>query len=76
LHLLLESSFNLIEDRICRKNFNDDPKTILIIQNDSGMVLEYYYSCKSILITYLVVGDKSRDKGLAKNQPLPAQALK
>lgn len=58
--------FQLITDRIETKQFTDDPKTFLVLVRNAGMVVEYYHSCRCILITYIVVAERYRKKGLAR----------
>lgn len=58
--------FNIIRERINEKTFRDDPKTFLVLENSSGLIAEYYPSCGSILLTYIVVSENSRGKGIAR----------
>jgi len=58
--------FSHIKNRLCTKKFSDDSKTFLILEDFSGLLCEYYLSCRSIFITYIAIDEKSRGKGLAK----------
>jgi|GEM_PF-3724461 len=56
--------FDLILQRIETKTFQDDAKTFLLLEVNGGMVVEYYPSAKSLLITYIFVDETHRHKGI------------
>lgn len=58
--------FDIIISRIVENSYFTDPKTFLILCDEGGMVVEFYYSCKSVLLTYIVVNKAYRGKGIAK----------
>lgn len=56
--------FGLISERIRNNSFQDDPKTFIVLMSGGGMICEYYYSCNSILITYIAVDAEFQRKGV------------
>ena len=58
--------FDIISKRIQEKTFQEDSKTFLILDGISGLIAEYYPSCRCLLYTYIVVNDSDRGKGIAR----------
>lgn len=55
--------FDTILNRIETNKFDEDAKTFMVLSEHGGMVVEFYPSADSLLITYITVDENSRQKG-------------
>lgn len=58
--------FQFIKTRIVNPSFMENAKSFLILEEASGLVVEYYASASSLFLTYIVIEPQARNKGMAR----------